>query len=467
MNATIEDRAAPHAIESPVAAFSVAFSTLGCKVNSSETESFVSEFLARGYRIVSFDAEADVYVLNTCTVTTMADKKSRQEIRRAGRANPLALVVATGCYVSVANRNLDSLLPGNLLIVHNRDKGSLVRRVEEELSFRRGCTDSAMRPARIPRFEGRGGAAASLLPVAVGADEQRTRATLKIQDGCNAGCAFCIIPRARGGPRSVPVEQAVAAAQTLEAHGYREIVLTGVLLGSYGRDLPGEVSLAGLIERLLRATREVRFRISSIELQDLRPEWLDLWTDCRLCRHLHLPLQSGSDPILSAMRRQYDTAGYARLVERARTAIPALAVTTDLLVGFPGEDGIHFGETLGFLKRLDFAGIHVFRFSSRPGTPAARMPNHVPEPEKAARASQARRIGEAGRAAFHRRFLGSTQPVLWERPEGGIWHGLTDNYLRVYARTERNLHNVLVSTTLECVHDQGLWGTPLSPDLPR
>ena len=439
----------------------VAFSSLGCKVNSSETESFISEFLVRGYRVVPFEDEADVYVINSCTVTSTADKKSRQEIRRAGRANPLALVAATGCYVSVANRDLDGLLPGNIFIVHNRDKDSLVRRVEDELSFRHNCTESAMKPVGLSSFQGRGGAAARVLPVAVGADEQRTRATLKIQDGCNAGCSFCIIPRARGGPRSVPVDQVIAAAQSLEAHGYREIVLTGVLLGSYGQDLPDQVTLAGLVERLLQVTQNARFRISSVEPQDLKPAWLDLWADSRMCRHLHLPLQSGSDTILGAMRRHYDVETFAGLVDLARKKIPDLALTTDLLVGFPGELDSHFDETLWLLERVEFAGIHVFKFSSRPGTLAARLPGHVPEQLKSARATEARKIGDACRARFHARFVGSTLPVLWERPVDGVWHGLTDNYLHAYARLDRDLHNVLVPTKLDSVHELGLWGTPV------
>jgi threonylcarbamoyladenosine tRNA methylthiotransferase MtaB len=442
----------------------VAFSSLGCKVNSSETESFISGFLARGYQIVPFEDEADVYVVNTCTVTSVADRKSRQEIRQAGRANPLALVAATGCYVSVANRELGNLLPGNLLVVHNREKDRLVERVEEELAFRQSCTGTSMRPAQRPLPAGRGGAPAPLLPVAVGADQQRTRATLKVQDGCNAGCTFCIIPRARGGPRSVPLAEAVQAARALELHGYHEIVLTGVLLGSYGRDLPGEPNLASLIKAILTQTAHLRIRISSIEPQDLDPAWFGLWADRRLCRHLHIPLQSGSDGILRAMRRHYCVAEYADLVDRARTAIPDLAVTTDLLVGFPGEDEARFDETITFLRHVAFAGMHVFRYSARPGTPAARMPDQLAQTMKAERSERVREMAREGSEQFHRRFIGTTQEVLWEHATGDIWHGLTDNYLHVSARSQADLHNILTLSVLAEGHDQTLWaaGDPTS-----
>jgi threonylcarbamoyladenosine tRNA methylthiotransferase MtaB len=483
--------------DSPFAGLRVAFSTLGCKVNSSEAESFMSQFLTRGYTIVPFDDAADIYVVNTCTVTTIADRKSRQEIRRAGRANPLALVAATGCYVSVANRELGNLLPGNLLVVHNREKERLVERVEEEIAFRRSCTGVAMRPTQRTLAAGRAGMPVALLPVAVGADQQRTRATLKVQDGCNAGCTFCIIPRARGGPRSVPLIDAVNAARALEDHGYREVVLTGILLGSYGRDMPDTPSLAKLIEAILANTRRLRIRLSSIEAQDLLPEWFALWQDSRLCPHLHIPLQSGSDSVLQAMRRQYDTKSFAALVEGARAAIPDLAVTTDVLVGFPGETERECAETIAYLEEVGFAGMHVFRYSARPGTPAARMPNQVPESLKASRSERVRALAQEGKARFHSRFSGSVQEVLWEDADDGLWHGLTGNYLQVYTRQDpdprgttggdeahrsgavradsstqdargpgdHDLRNALCACILGEPYADGLWGT-LRPNAP-
>jgi threonylcarbamoyladenosine tRNA methylthiotransferase MtaB len=257
---------------------------------------------------------------------------------------------------------------------------------------------------------------------------------------------------------------AVQAARALEQHGYHEIVLTGVLLGSYGRDLASEPNLAALIEALLNQTSQLRIRISSIEPQDLDPAWFGLWDDRRLCRHLHVPLQSGSDGILRAMRRHYCAAEYARLVDRARAAIPDLAVTTDLLVGFPGEAEAQFEETVVFSRQMAYAGMHVFRYSARPGTPAARMTDQVADSIKAERSERVREMAREGSARFHRRFIGTTQEVLWEHATGDIWHGLTDNHLHVSARSQSDLHNKLTMSALSEGNDQCLWaaGDPIS-----
>jgi threonylcarbamoyladenosine tRNA methylthiotransferase MtaB len=251
--------------------------------------------------------------------------------------------------------------------------------------------------------------------------------------------------------------EAVAAAQALESHGYREIVLTGILLGSYGRDLPGAPTLATLLAELLAHTTRLRIRISSIEPQDLNPAWFELWQDARLCRHLHIPLQSGCDEILRSMRRQYDVRSYEALIGLARGSIADLAVTTDLLVGFPGEDDADFEQTLAMLERIEFAGMHVFPYSSRPGTLAARMPNHVSDSAKAARGAKARTLSAQSKARFHQRFVGTTQEVLWEKQEAGVWHGLTSNYLSVYIRTDADLHNTLESRRLARADADRLW----------
>ena len=418
--------------ESGLAAPTVAFTTLGCKVNYSETEGLMGRFRARGFRLVPDDTPADVYVVNTCTVTGIADRKSRQAVRQAMRANPLGLVVATGCYVSVAGPELATLFPGNVMLVHNKHKDSLVDAVEQELLARGSCTSlaGAVDGAEEGHDNLAGPPAAPLLPAALALDGGRTRAVLKVQDGCNAGCAFCIIPRARGGPRSVPLAAAVEAARTLEAQGYREIVLAGILLGSYGQDLPGWPDLGTLLSRILAETRHLRLRISSIEPQDLRPDWLALWADTRLCRHLHLPLQSGSAATLAAMRRKYTPEDYATLVETARRAIPGLAVTADVMVGFPGEDEAQFAESVAFMRRIDFAGLHVFKYSARRGTPARRAPDQVDERVKNERSAVLRALGEEGTRAFHAAHTGATAGVLWERWEDGVWRGLTDNYLQ-------------------------------------
>ena len=443
------------------AAPAVAFSTLGCKVNYSEAEALARQFLARVYRIVPFAEPADVYVVNTCTVTHVADRKSRGEIRSAARRNPSALVVATGCYVSIANHGLEGVLPGNVMVVRNLDKDRLVELVERWRDVAPSCTslafdatapasDPLLRPSAtssMRRAETRQSARGSALPVPLAAMAPaplraaatpaalgRTRANLKVQDGCNAGCSFCIIPRARGGPRSVPLDEAVEAARRLEEWGYREIVISGVLLGSYGRDLPGSPRLHDLLAAILAVTREARMRVSSVEPQDVDVELFSLWHDPRLCRHLHLPLQSGSSAVLRAMRRRYDAAWYADLVRDAVAAIPGVAVTIDIMVGFPGEDERRFEESYRLVEGLPLAGMHVFPYSARRGTAAARLPDQVSEPEKQRRGSEMRSLAARHAARFRSENMGAVLPVLWEERREGLWSGLTDNYVRVYSR---------------------------------
>jgi len=464
----------------------VAFSTLGCKVNYSEAEALGRRFLARGYRIVPFEEAADVYVVNTCTVTHVADRKSRGEIRAAARRNPAALVAATGCYVSVANHGLEGVLPGNVLIVANAEKDRLVDLVERARAERMSCTGLALEtdaptpptPPALPVLDAARAArpgASSTLPVpltpatlaplraaARPAALGRTRANLKVQDGCNAGCAFCIIPRARGGPRSVPLAEAVDAARRLEEWGYREIVVSGVLLGSYGRDLPEAPRLRDLVAGILDATRDARVRLSSIEPQDVDRDLFALWRGPhggRLCRHLHLPLQSGSTPVLRAMRRMYDAEWYAAIVRAAAEDIPGVAVTIDMMVGFPSEDEALFEESYRFAERLPLAGMHVFPYSARRGTAAATFGGQVPASEKARRGASMRALAARQSDAFRRRHLDAILPVLWEEEcADGMSSGLTDNYLRVYSRDGTATPNTLARVRLVEPYQDGVLG---------
>ena len=469
------------------AAPAVAFATLGCKVNYSESEALARQFLARGYNIVPFEEAADVYVVNTCTVTHVADRKSRGQIRAAARRNPAALVAATGCYVSIANHGLEDVLPGNVLIVTNAEKDRLVEVVERARAARTSCTSLALEtdapaappqpaPASPPshgptsRATARSGpssalpvplAPSTLIPLRAAATPAalgRTRANLKVQDGCNAGCAFCIIPRARGGPRSVPLAEAVAAARRLEEWGYREIVVSGVLLGSYGRDLPDAPRLRDLLAGLLEGTREARIRVSSVEPQDVDRDLFALWRHPRLCRHLHLPLQSGSTAILQAMRRKYNAEWYAELVQSAVADIPGVAITIDIMVGFPGEDERLFDESHRLVEALPLAGMHVFKYSPRRGTAAARFPNQVPELEKDRRSALLRALAARQSELFRRRHLGDSLPVLWEEQHEGLWSGLTDNYVRVYSRDEHIATNTITPVRLVELCDDGVLG---------
>jgi threonylcarbamoyladenosine tRNA methylthiotransferase MtaB len=355
------------------------------------------------------------------------------------------------------------------MLVHNKHKDSLVAAVEQELLARGSCTHLAAAAAANPDGDESappdGGPQTPLLPAALALDGGRTRAVLKVQDGCNAGCSFCIIPRARGGPRSVPLEEAVAAARALEAQGYREIVLAGILLGSYGGDLAGHPDLGTLLARILAATRSLRLRISSIEPQDLAPAWFDLWRDERMCRHLHLPLQSGSATTLRAMRRKYGPDAYASLVAEARRRIPGLAVTADVMVGFPGEVETLFAESAAFIRRIGFAGLHVFKYSPRAGTPARRYPDQVDEVVKQERSACLRALAAEGARAFHKAHEGTAAAVLWQDEENGIWRGLTDNYLQVRlaaAGGQAELANTLMACRLVRAEGATLWAAPLT-----
>jgi len=433
----------------------VALTTLGCKVNQSETEALARRFLAAGHHLTAFDAAADVYVINTCTVTHVADHKSRQFIRRAA-ARPGALVVVTGCYAATAAAEI-AAIPGVGLVVGQADKERLVELVEGLRGHAQGPTPSS----------------ATAVPAA------RTRAFIKVQDGCDSFCTYCIVPFARGAPRSVPLAEVLAQVQERVAAGCVEVVLTGVHLGLYGQETP--LGLRQLVTAVLAETPIRRLRLSSIEPQDLLglgeedlAAFFDLWQERRLCRHLHLPLQSGCSATLQRMGRRYTAADYARLVAAARQAIPDLAVTTDVIVGFPGESDAEFQASYDFAAALGCAKIHVFRFSPRQGTAAARM-----EPVSARtmkeRSAAMLALSEKGAAAFRRAFLGRTMEVLWEEKvrskrqgAGGqveappaaynVWTGLTDNYLRVYAASAADLTNRLWPARLLAPHADGLWG---------
>ena len=277
----------------------------------------------------------------------------------------------------------------------------------------------------------------------------RTRAFVKIQDGCDNACTYCIVHILRGPVRSRPLEEVVAEIAERVREGYQEAVLTGVNIGAYGRDLGLESGLAGLIAAILDRTDLPRLRLSSVEPWDVDEPLLALWPNPRLCRQLHLPLQSGCEATLRRMGRRITAAGYARLLERIRAAVPEMAVTTDIIVGFPGEDEAEFAESLAFVERMEFARLHVFPFSPRPGTPAARMGGQVPEPVMQERAARMRDLGERLAARYRRRFLGQEMAVLWERRRrDGFWHGLTDNYLQVVTTCPADLHNRITSTRL-------------------
>ena len=425
--------------------------SLGCKLNQSELESLACQFVQAGYTLVDTVREADLCVLNTCAVTHTAVGKSRQAIRRLRRANSDAHLAVTGCYAQMWPQEIREL--GSVdLVVGNEDKEHLVERVEAELGIKGPGSGRAWLPfpdARLP------------IPQA------RTRAFVKIQDGCDNHCTYCIVRVARGGQRSRPQRDVLAEVEARVAAGHQEVVLTGVHIGAYGRDSghQGDESLWALVEAILVRTSVRRLRLSSIEPWDLAPACLRLWEDSRLCRHLHLPLQSGCDATLQRMGRSYTPGQFAALVEAAREAIPDVAITTDVIVGFPGESEAEFNENLCFVEAMCFARTHVFKYSARPGTQAATMPDQVPPLVKKARSRAMAEVGRHSAEAFRRVFLGRTLEVLWEgqmkSSESGqqaLWSGLTDNYLRVRTREGRNLCNTITRTELVAVAGDGMWG---------
>ncbi len=426
--------------------------SLGCKLNQSELESLACQFVQAGHTVVDTAREADLCVLNTCAVTQTAVGKSRQAIRRLRRANSDARLAVTGCYAQMWPQEIREL--GSVdLVVGNEGKEQLVERVEQELGIKGQDSGRAWVPFPDSR-----------LPI----PQARTRAFVKIQDGCDNHCTYCIVRVARGRQRSRPQRDVLAEVEARVAAGYQEVVLTGVHIGAYGRDSGrqgGDESLWGLVEAILMRTDVRRLRLSSIEPWDLDPDCLRLWEDPRLCRHLHLPLQSGCDATLQRMGRSYTADQFAALVEAARGAIPDVALTTDVIVGFPGESEAEFRESLRFVEAMGFARTHVFKYSARPGTPAATMPGQIPPGVKKARSRAMMEVGRHSAEAFRRVFLGRTLEVLWEGQMKGsesvqqaLWSGLTDNYLRVRTQGGTDLSNTVTRTRLVALAGDGMWG---------
>ncbi len=431
----------------------VAVATLGCKLNQAESEDLTRRFAAAGYRIVGFDDTADVYIVNTCSVTHIADRKSRQLIRQARRANPDAVVVATGCYAEVAPQEVGRTDRVDL-VIGNEDKARIVEMVECE---------------RWPRVT----ESCSGLGVQLPGATSRTRALLKIQEGCHKFCAYCIVPLARGRERSRPADEVINEVRRLVVEGRNEIVLTGVNIGAYGHDLPASASstLFDLVKRIIEETSLPRLRLSSIEPEDFDSRLLALMDGRRLARHLHLPLQSGSDQVLRLMRRRYSSEWFEGLVDRVRRDVPDVAITTDIIVGFPGEGEPEFRQTLELARRVRFAGIHVFKYSARRGTRAAQLPNQVPYGVKQQRSQALLSLGARLGRSYREGFSGRVLDVLYEErasrewfPSGGrapltVWEGLTDNYIRVFTASAEVLQNQMRATRMVGEHPSGLWGS--------
>lgn len=426
----------------------VAFTTLGCKVNQSETDLLARQFAAAGYECVPFEDVADVYVVNTCTVTHVADKKSRQMLGQAHRINPEALVVATGCYASIVGNELSA---ERRLVVRNRDKDRLLALVDGRLS---GAAPHTPWFSDAEKY------------IEISGGQERTRAMVKAQDGCDSHCTYCIIPRARGRSRSLHPGEVVRRVRALAQEGHAEVVITGVDLGSYGEDDPEFPDLGGLIAQILDEVDVPRVRISSLEPGDFDPRWLSLWESPRVCRHLHVPLQAGSVSVLARMERKYSPEQFAEMVSACRDAIQGVTITTDVMVGFPGETDEEFDEGFHFIRCIGFDGMHVFKYSRRSGTRAARMEGQVPEEVKAERGRVLRVEAAAGVVRLLQRSTGQEAQIAWESERDGVWRGLTDTNVRVYGTPGTATSGRLTWARLGTAFRDGLWAEELNLEIP-
>ena len=410
----------------------IAFYTLGCKVNQYETQALEQLVTQRGHSLVPFEETADAYVINTCTVTAVSDKKSRQVIRRARKAAPDAVIAVCGCYPQTHPDDVEKL--GVDLISGTGDRTGFVDLLEREWRDRQPIT------ALDDAFQRR-----SFESLPAGGLEGRTRAMLKMEDGCVNFCSYCIIPYARGRVRSLPLADCVRQARELEAAGYREIVLTGIEISSWGQDLEGKPELMEAIEAICQGlSPDTRVRLGSLEPRTITPDF------CRraaalpnLCPHFHLSMQSGCDTVLARMNRKYDSNRYYKSVTFLHEAYDRPAVTTDLIVGFPGETEEEFQQTLDFIQKCAFSAMHIFPYSKRPGTPAAKLPGQVRTAVKEERAHRAAQIARTMQDTYLDSWVGEAVPVLFEEEREGLWRGHTTRYCEVEVQSVQPLHNQL------------------------
>ena len=428
----------------------VALHTLGCKLNYSETSSVGKQFLDRGYQIIDFDETADIYMLNTCTVTESAEKECRQFIRRALRKNPEAFIIVTGCYAQ--------LRPGQIAAIDGVDAVL-------------GSNEKFKLFSILDNFDKRELACISVTPtenltefgIAHSTDaDNRTRAFLKIQDGCDYTCSFCTIPLARGASRSLPVNNAAEEFKKLLEAGYKEIVLTGVNVGDYGKNI--NKNLFNLLSELIKIEGEFRIRISSIEPNLLSDEIIELTASTdKLCNHFHIPLQSGSSRILKAMQRRYDAVDYKVLIHKIKNRLPDAGIGVDVIVGFPGESEEDFIHTHNFLRDLPVSYLHVFTYSERPETKAVSLPETVDVQERKRRNNILRILSEKKRAKFYSELIGTNQWVLFENlNRNGLIQGFTSNYIKFQTEFNENLAGNLVPVILKEANTEFTAGCVLS-----
>jgi threonylcarbamoyladenosine tRNA methylthiotransferase MtaB len=422
----------------------IAFSTLGCKINQFETDTMQQDLLSHGNTVVPFDAEADVYIINTCSVTAKSDTQSKQVIRSAVRRGNGAKVVVTGCYAEMCPEEIQSM-PGVALVIGNRDKA--------------GISDKVMSMASPNSLD-----SLSASKSVLNALHNRTRGFLKIQDGCNNRCSYCIVPVARGGSRSAGPDDVLREFKRLVDRGCPEVVLTGIHIGTYGSDLEQNISLTNMLQKLVPSRGLTRIRLSSIEPNEITRDMIN-YLGQGLCRHLHVPLQSGDDVILASMKRNYTSHFYQDLLEHIAKQIPGVALGADIIVGYPGEGEKEFQNTMNLVERSPLTHLHVFSYSPRPGTPAAEMKNQIPELIKKERSASLRLLAIKKNLLFRKMHQGSKLDVVVEDKldrATGLLTGLTDNYIRVMisgAKTGDIGKNI--SIRLNEVEEQGNFGSIL------
>jgi threonylcarbamoyladenosine tRNA methylthiotransferase MtaB len=436
--------------------------TLGCKLNIADSEAMARRLRDAGWNVVDRltpETGAQAVIVNSCSVTHVADQKSRHLVRMARRIAPDATLAFTGCMLETAPAEKIDALPADL-VYKQPDQLALA---DHLIELHPGAPQTV---PPLPHGEGWGEGLPRPIELQPRAATLKTRAFISAQEGCNDLCAFCIIPKTRGRERSKPVEAVVAEALAREAEGVQEVVITGTQLGAYGRDW-GHRTPYPVLAALVEQTSIPRIRMSSLQPQDLSDEVIGLWQDPHLCRHFHLALQSGSATVLRRMRRRYTKDEYRAAVRRLREASPDVAITTDVIVGFPGETEAEFEESYAFCEEMQFAGIHVFPYSQRSGTVAYKMPDQVPDPAKKQRVRRLIELSERMAAAYRARFLGRTLDVLWEsRRDDGAWEGLTDTYIRVRTRSGAGLANRLTPATLLKERDGVLWAQVLEEVTP-
>ena len=421
------------------------FYTLGCKVNQYETQAMEQLFVQKGHTVGNFEENCDGYIINTCSVTAIADKKNRAMIRRCRREHPDAVIGVCGCYCQHAPDDLRAL--GVDVLGGSANRAVFVEQMLCTLADRqnRENLDEALKRRE---FE--------ILPA--GGLEGRTRAMLKVQDGCVNFCSYCIIPYTRGPVRSAPVELAVEQAQQLAAQGYRELIITGIEIASWGVDLPGKPSVLSLIAAICQAVPDLRIRLGSLEPRIVTPEFCEgLRQLPNLCPQFHLSMQSGCDSVLARMRRKYDTARYFESIRLLREAFPGCAVTTDMIVAFPGETEEEFAQSLAFIEKCNFADMHIFPYSRRPGTPADKMPGQLNNATKESRSRAANAVAQKMSENYRTKLIGSELQVLFEEPEGDFFTGHAPNYVKVYVAADA-LHNQVRAVKVTELFQDGVLG---------